>query len=170
MAGDGGGGAEPGCLSRWRPSLLDRETSSNVRAWGFASEAIGSVTRLSVGPFPSTLTSLAAVLALLLGGEGRGQAIVCKDVAAPSVPANLQERKSLRALINSVGISGGETPQSPCSSETGGIGDRNKACRCPRARKAQLWGEALSKLDRASLQRSHVRCKGWRMLEFAPFV
>lgn len=36
-----------------------------------------------------------------------------------------RERKSLRAWINSVGISGGnESPQSP-SSETGGTGDRN---------------------------------------------
>lgn len=60
--------------------------------------------------------------------------------------------ESLRALIDSVGISGGtETPQSPSSSKTGGIGDRNKVRHRPRARQPQLWGEALSKLDCAAL-------------------
>lgn len=101
------------------------------------------------------------MLALLPGDGGRDQAVFCKDVAAPSVSGHLQERKSLRALINAVGISGGsETPQSPCSSETGGISDRNEACHCPGARQAQLRGEALSRLDHASLSKEPCSLQG----------
>lgn len=93
--------------------------------------------------------------------RGETKLSCAKDVAAPSVPGHFRERKSLRALINSVGISGrNETPQSPCSSETGGTGDRNKACHCPRARQPQLWGEALSKLDRALLSKEPCSLQG----------
>lgn len=76
-----------------RPSLLGRESSSNVGDWGFASEAVRSVICLLVGPFLSSPTSLAAVLTLLLGDEGRDQPILCKDVAAAAlVPCHLLEK------------------------------------------------------------------------------
>lgn len=60
-----------------------------------------------------------------------------------------------------MGISGGnEAPQSPSLSETGGTSDRNKVCRCPRARQPQLWGEALSKLDRVLLSKEPCSLQG----------
>lgn len=89
----GGGGAKPGCPGHQRLLLFSRESSSNVRALDFVSEALRSVIGLSVSPFPSTPASLAAVLTLLLGGEIRDKCILCKDVAAaPLVPGHLQEK------------------------------------------------------------------------------
>lgn len=143
---------EPGCSGRRSPLLLGTESSSEVLG---PFEAVRSVTCLPAGPFPSSPARSPAAPALLRGDKGRDQSVLIKDVAAaPLMPGHLRER------TNSLRVSeGDETLRFLPPSETGGIGDRNSV-RCPRARRQQLRGEALSKPDRASRSKEPCSLQG----------